>query len=97
MQPIEPAITLTAAGVTAVPAVPAPRRAAAPAAADVAVERSADVAAFGRSTFAVFCKDQTSGATRIAIYDSDGNLLRVIPPHGVSDMESQISRYRFMR
>ncbi len=58
---------------------------------------SADVVAFGRDTFAVFSVDKDSGATRIAIYDGDGQLVRMIPPEGVSEMLSQLAAYRRLR
>ena len=57
-------------------------------------QRTPDTKAFGRDSFAIFTVDKETGATRIAIYDGDGYLLRMIPPDGVSQMAREIAAYR---
>jgi hypothetical protein len=98
MQSIGSATGLSAVpGVTVVPVATTPPGADATVPAARAVARSADVAVFGRDTFAVFSVDRDTKATRIAIYDGDGRLLRMIPQDGVADMLSQIAAYRRLR
>ena len=95
MQSIGPATSPPAVtSVTAEPSVLASPdvRPALPAA--PATPRSADVAAFGKPSYAVFSVDEKSGKTRIAIYGADGRLVRLIPAGGVSEMLAQIASYR---
>ena len=98
MQSIEPATSLTAVpGVLVTQPATTPPAVVRAAPADAVVRRTPDVAAFGSDSFAVFSVDQATGTTRIAVYDGEGRLLRMIPPHGVAEMLSQISAYRRLR
>ena len=105
MQSIDPAVNLTAVtGGSVAPPVQLPRQLTPPdrvakAAPDAerGEKRTADVAAFGNDSFAVYSVDEKTHVTRIAIYDGEGRLLRMIPPESVQDMLSQLAAYRRLR
>jgi hypothetical protein len=98
MQSIEPATALMAyAGLIAAEPVPTPRVSEPAATVTKATTPTADVAIFGRDTFAVFSVDEETKSTRIAIYDGEGRLMRMIPADSVADMLSQLAAYRRLR
>ena len=82
--PVVTAASTVVASPDGKPALPAAR----------AARQSADVAVLGKNSYAVFSVDQESRATRIAIYDGDGRLVRMIPAEGVSEMLTQLAAYR---
>ena len=66
-------------------------------AAQAAKQWTADARTFGRDSFAVFSVDKATGTTHIAIYDGNGELVRMIPAEGLSQMARQIAAYRRLR
>jgi hypothetical protein len=80
------------------PVGPAVPRQPAPAGVPAAQARpGADLAAGSQSSYAVFMVDRSTRQTQIRIYDSEGRLIRMIPPKDVVDLAAQLDAYRRLR